>query len=82
MVEEQPNGSGWQDIHEPPVMWPSSDAGFEADSFSPAGTAQLEARFFRGMARRRGGSAAIWTMIGLVVAIPPFSMLVVFLTHR
>jgi hypothetical protein len=28
--------------HNPPVMWPEAGSGFEADPFSPAGTAQRE----------------------------------------
>jgi hypothetical protein len=54
----------------PPVMWPAPDSGFEADPFSPAGSAQREGLFFQGMARRRGGRAAAWLMIALVLVLP------------
>src|SRR5665213_3080558 len=39
---------------EPPVTWPSTGSGFEADPFSPAGTVQREGLLFQGIAGRRG----------------------------
>src|SRR5664280_2483358 len=54
---------------EPPVMWPDSGSGFEADPFSPAGSVQREGLFFQGLVRRRGGRAGLWILIGIVMLI-------------
>ena len=50
----------------PPVMWPGAGSGFEADPFSPAGTAEREWAFAQGLGRRRGGRIAVWTVLVLV----------------
>jgi hypothetical protein len=53
----------------PPVMWPGAGSGFEADPFSPAGTAEREWAFARGLGRRRGGRVVVWTVLLLVPTI-------------
>jgi hypothetical protein len=73
--------STWSEIA-PPVMWPDSGSGFEADAFSPAGSAQLEAQFIRGLSRQRFGRVAAWVFVGLFVLIPVVSFAVVYLVHR
>ena len=72
----------WEARHEPPVMWPSAESGYEADPFSPAGTVQREGMLFRGIARRRGGKVVLWIFIGLFVALPTISLIVSLLAHR
>ena len=66
----------------PPVMWPDSGSGFEADGFSPAGSAQLGARFYQGLGRRRFGHAAAWVLVGIFVLIPIVSLAIAFLTRH
>ena len=41
--------------------------GVEADPFSPAGTAEREWAFARGLGRRRGGRMAVW---GALLVVP------------
>lgn len=68
---------------EPPVMWPSSTSGYEADAFSPAGTAQQEWAFARGIGRFRFGKLVVWVILGLFVIAPIVgSFLFVVLSRR
>ena len=62
-------------------MWPGADSGFEADPFSPAGSAQREWAFWQHLGRRRAGRFAVWIILGLVVLVPVISVLVALL-HR
>lgn len=62
-------------------MWPEPGSGFEADPFSPAGTAQREGQFLQGLARRRGGRIALWTLAGTVMVVP-LAYLVTVIVHR
>ncbi len=62
-----PGDGGVPEEDGPPVMWPTSDSGFEADPFSPAGTAEREWAFARGLGRRRGGRMAVW---GVLLVVP------------
>jgi hypothetical protein len=56
-------------------MWPEPGSGFEADPFSPAGTAQREWGLIRALGRSRYGRLAVWVFIGLFVC----SMVIAFL---
>ena len=53
----------------PPVMWPGAGSGFEADPFTPAGTAEREWAFAQGLGRRRGGRILVWTVLILVPTV-------------
>lgn len=55
---------------EPPVMWPGADSGFEADPYSPAGTAQNETAFARGIGRFRFGKLVVWIVLVVLVVAP------------
>jgi hypothetical protein len=57
------------DSDEPPIMWPSSGSGFEADPFSPAGTAQREWFLTRRLGQSRGGKVVVWAVLA-VIAVP------------
>ena len=81
-VDPEASGPRWETRHEPPVMWPAADSGYEADPFSPAGTVQREGMLFQGIARRRGGKVVLWIFIGLFVAVPTISLLVAFFAHH
>lgn len=78
VADDEPMGP-WP---EPPVTWPAPGSGFEADAFSPAGTAQREGLFFQGIARRRGGKTAIWMFLSLFILIPLVSLLVAYFSRR
>jgi hypothetical protein len=43
------------DADEPPIMWPSPGSGFQADPFSPTGTAQREWFLIRRLGQTRYG---------------------------
>jgi hypothetical protein len=49
--------------NEPPVMWPSQGSGFEADPFSPAGTAQREWMLTQRLGRTRWGKLFVWLIL-------------------
>jgi hypothetical protein len=54
----------------------------EFDPFSPAGTVERFGDLSRGLGRRRWGKVAVWIALGVFVAIPAMSYLVVFLVHH
>ena len=63
-------------------MWPESGSGFEADPFSPAGTAQREWILLQALGRSRYGKLAVWILLAVVVGVLTFSLLsVVFARH-
>jgi len=66
---------------EPPVMWPGAGSGFEADPFSPAGSVQRQGLLVQGLARRRGGRAVRWMLVGVVVILP-FAYLLSLVVHH
>jgi hypothetical protein len=47
-------------------MWPDAGSGFEADPFSPAGTAQREWLLTQALGRSRYGKLVVWSILGLV----------------
>jgi hypothetical protein len=51
-------------------MWPDADSGFEADPSSPAGTAQNEMAFARGIGRFRFGKLVVWILLVVLVVGP------------
>ena len=55
------------DCDEPPIMWPSAGSGFEADPFSPAGSAQREWFLARRFGRSRAGKAVAWIALAVIV---------------
>ncbi len=62
-------------------MWPAKDSGFEADPFSPAGSAQREWWLIN--AARRGGTRrqrALWIWI-LMIAVPIAIGLIVYVVN-
>lgn len=50
-------------------MWPAAGSGFEADPFSPAGTAQREWFFIRRLGQSRVGMGFVWVILALLVAV-------------
>jgi hypothetical protein len=54
----------------------------DIDPFSPAGTVERFGDLSRGLARRRWGKAAVWTLLGLLFLVPAVSYLVAFLVHH
>jgi cell division protein FtsX len=54
----------------------------EYDPYSPAGTVERFGEFSRGLSRRRWGKLAAWAAIGLLVAVPLISWLVVLLVNH
>jgi hypothetical protein len=61
---------------EPPIMWPSEGSGFEADSYSPAGTAQREWVLSQRLGRSRFGKLVVWLILALVILVPVVSLLI------
>jgi hypothetical protein len=57
------------DADEPPIMWPASGAGFEADPYSPAGTAQREYFLIRRLGSSPIGKLFVWAVLVLLVAM-------------
>jgi hypothetical protein len=55
---------------EPPIMWPSSDSGFEADPFSPAGTAERECALTQRLGRRPIGKLVVWLILAVIIMVP------------
>jgi hypothetical protein len=51
-------------------MWPGADSGFEADPSSPAGMAQSEMAFARGIGRFRFGKLVVWILLIVLVLAP------------
>ena len=67
---------------EPPIMWPSADSGFEADPFSPAGTAEREWALTQRLGRSRVGKVVVWSILALIVLVPLVTLLIaVFARH-
>jgi hypothetical protein len=64
------------DDGEPPIMWPSSGSGFEADPYSPAGTAQREWALTQGLGRSRIGKLAVWIVLGVLILGPVITLLI------
>lgn len=62
----------WSDRRDVPpnIMWPNDDAGFEASTFSPAGSSQLQWRAIRatryGSTRRVRVGACIWVAMMII----------------
>ena len=56
----------------PNIMWPDAGSGFEANQYSPAGTAQRQWRQMQRIGRSGEVSAparlAIWALVGLPVS--------------
>ena len=50
-------------------MWPAAGSGFEADPFSPAGTAQRQWLLIRRLRYSRGGMGFVWVILALLVAV-------------
>lgn len=50
-------------------MWPAAGSGFEADPFSPAGTAQREWFLIRRLGQSRAGKGFVWVILALLVAV-------------
>jgi hypothetical protein len=61
-------------------MWPATDSGYEADPYSPAGTAQNEMAFARGMGRFRFGKLAIWLIL-IVLVVAPVTISIIAVTR-
>jgi hypothetical protein len=49
-------------------MWPGQGSGFDADPFSPAGTAQREWILTQRLGRSRLGKLVVWFILALIVA--------------
>ena len=62
---------------EPPIMWPGSGSGFEADPFSPAGTAERDWLITQRLGRSRIGRLAVWIILGLTILVPLASWLII-----
>jgi len=69
-------GEGHQENAEPPIMWPSSGSGFEADPLSPAGTAQREWAMSQRLGRSRFGRLAVWIILAVIIAAPIITLLI------
>jgi hypothetical protein len=48
-------------------MWPDQGSGFDADPFSPAGTAQREWMLTQRLGRSRWGKLVVWLILALIV---------------
>jgi hypothetical protein len=48
-------------------MWPGQGSGFDADPFSPAGTAQREWMLTQRPGRSRLGKLVVWLILALIV---------------
>jgi hypothetical protein len=48
-------------------MWPGQGSGFDADPFSPAGTAQREWMLTQRLGRSRTGKLVVWLILALIV---------------
>jgi hypothetical protein len=55
------------DLMPPNIMWPEQGSGFEADPFSPAGTAQRQWWLINRLGRRRGTRWIIWLSLAWVL---------------
>jgi hypothetical protein len=62
----------------PPVMWPSTGSGFEADPFSPAGMAQQQWTILKGGPRGLMGRVFVWAIV-IIIALVLISPLLVFI---
>lgn len=67
---------------EPPIMWPSSGSGFEADPFSPAGTAEREWALAQSLGRSRMGTFVVWSMLAVIVLVPVVTLLITVIARR
>jgi len=63
-------------------MWPGADSGFEADPSSPAGMAQNEMAFARGIGRFRFGKLVVWILLVLLVVAPVTIFLISLIRSR
>jgi len=63
---EDTTGVAPQGDHTPPVMWPDSGNGFEADPFSPAGMSQ---QIWRATGRRPRSRTGLWIVRTICVVI-------------
>ncbi len=63
-------------------MWPGKDSGFEADPFSPAGSAGRVWAFSRGMRRFRFGRPVVWVILAILVLLPIISSVVALLRRH
>jgi hypothetical protein len=61
----------------PPVMWPSSGSGFEADPFSPAGMAQQQWTIINSGGKGPGRRILVWAIL-IVIALGLLTNLLVF----
>jgi hypothetical protein len=50
----------------PPVMWPEEGSGFEADPFSPAGTAERRWLLIRNAGNIARNRSAMWILAGAI----------------
>jgi hypothetical protein len=48
-------------------MWPGQGSGFDADPFSPAGTAEREWMLTQRLRRSRLGKLVVWLILVLIV---------------
>gem|GEM_PF-4294750 len=81
MVQEDSRPSSDRIAAKPPLMWPESGSGFEADPFRPAGIAQGEWGFIQRRGHSRYGRLVVWLALGLVAMMAVTPLVFIFARH-